>query len=295
MHPFRQSRPIPARLRPGVTSDYRHYSTSAPAGNMTAQVGNHYHDDLSGFWGPPPDDLYLQDPRFLACSEPLSRHMSSDSSLSLSTPASPMLGAAAAAGISSFYTLQASAPGSPLFPLLQDMPAASVGSPYSSQSVATSCEGHSPQTVPEDFTGESPKGRDYPVVCLFPGCDTKPFKRRADLDRHYKHKHAPASQKESYFCDYPRCARRRDPFHRRDHFRDHLREFHKEDIEKRGGSGSGGSGAVNEEWLEDRNTSSAWWRCAKCLLRNYVDRSGYECPKCKTTCQAKRKELRMRD
>ncbi|OAA70040.1 Zinc finger, C2H2-like protein [Akanthomyces lecanii RCEF 1005] len=249
---------------------------------MAAQIANR-NDDLCRF--EQPDDFFAQDPRFLACSEPLARHISSDqSSFTSSTPASPML----STSFSSFYTLQASSPGSPMFPQLQDMPGAGVGSPYSSQSVTTSCEGHSPRTVSEDFPGESPKGRDYPVVCLFPGCDTKPFKRRADLDRHYKHKHAPTSQKDSYFCDYPKCARRRDPFHRRDHFRDHLREFHKEDIEKRGGS-------VNEEWLEDRNLSSTWWRCAKCLVRNYVEQNGYECPKCKTTCQAKRKELRMRD
>ncbi|KAM3455596.1 hypothetical protein MY3296_002307 [Beauveria thailandica] len=248
---------------------------------MTAQMGN-CNDELSVFRQP--EDFYTQDSRFLACSEPISRHMSSESPFSLSTPASPMLGTS----FNSFYTLQASSPGSPMFSQLQDMPGAGVGSPYSTQSVTTSCEGHSPMTVAEDFPGESPKGRDYPVVCLFPGCDTKPFKRRADLDRHYKHKHAPASQKDSYFCDYPKCARRRDPFHRRDHFRDHLREFHKEVIEKRGGS-------VSEEWPEDRNVSSTWWRCAKCLVRNYVEQSGYECPKCKTTCQAKRKELRMRD
>ncbi|OAA56911.1 Zinc finger, C2H2-like protein [Cordyceps fumosorosea ARSEF 2679] len=248
---------------------------------MSVEVGN-FSGDFSGFGQP--DNFFAQDPRFQTCSEPLTRHISSESSFSSSTPASPMLGTS----FSSFYALQASSPGSPLFPALQDMPAASIGSPYSSQSVATSCDGQSPRTLPEEIPSESPKGRDYPVVCLFPGCDTKPFKRRADLDRHYKHKHAPASQKESYFCDYPRCTRRRDPFHRRDHFRDHLREFHKEDIEKRGG-------VVNEEWLEDCNLSSSWWRCAKCLVRNYIEKSGYECPKCKTTCQAKRKELRMRD
>lgn len=130
-------------------------------------------------------------------------------------------------------------------------------------------------------------GRDYPVCCLYPGCTAKPFKRRADLDRHYKHRHASDAQKVSFNCDYPRCSRRRDPFHRLDHFRDHLREFHKEDIEKRGGS-------ANEEWLEDRRVSSTWWRCSKCLNRIYIEQNGYECPNCKSTCQAKRKEARRR-
>ncbi|GAO14369.1 hypothetical protein UVI_02034410 [Ustilaginoidea virens] len=138
------------------------------------------------------------------------------------------------------------------------------------------------------FVGISAQsGRDYPVCCLYPGCNVKPFKRRADLDRHYKHRHAADSQKASFSCDYPRCSRRREPFHRLDHFRDHLREYHKEDIEKRGGR-------VNEEWLEGRRVSSSWWRCSKCLKRIYVEQSGYDCPHCKSTCQAKRKEARRR-
>ncbi|KAK2594255.1 hypothetical protein QQS21_008034 [Conoideocrella luteorostrata] len=126
----------------------------------------------------------------------------------------------------------------------------------------------------------SQPGRDYPVCCLYPGCNAKPFKRRVDLDRHYKQYHASKSQKVSFNCDYPRCSRRRDPFHRLDHFHDHLREFHKEDIEKRGGP-------VNQEWFENRRVSSTWWRCSKCLHRIYIEKSGYECPDCKTPCQTK--------
>lgn len=130
--------------------------------------------------------------------------------------------------------------------------------------------------------------RDYPVCCLHPGCMARPFKRRADLDRHYKHRHAPDSVKESFKCDYARCSRRLDPFHRLDHFRDHLREYHKEDIEKRGGS------CEDNSWLGDRQVSSSWWRCSKCLRRVHVDRSGYECPDCRTCCQPKRKEARRK-
>ncbi|KAK3179776.1 hypothetical protein K4F52_008854 [Lecanicillium sp. MT-2017a] len=229
------------------------------------------------------------DPRvFLFSPEQLTRHVScsDDSSFTSSTPASPLMGN----NFAGFYSLQGSAPGSPVFSSqFQDMSGGGgVGSPYS-----TSIDANSPRTVSEEFQSESPKAsRDYPVVCLHPGCEAKPFKRRADLDRHYKHKHAPASQKDAYYCDYPKCARRRDPFHRRDHFRDHLREFHKEDIEKRGG----GSVVKDEDSvINDRNTPSSWWRCAKCLVRNYVEESGYDCPLCKTSCQAKRKEIRMRD
>ncbi|KAG5952520.1 hypothetical protein E4U53_000653 [Claviceps sorghi] len=143
----------------------------------------------------------------------------------------------------------------------------------------------SPSSPPSSSSAQS--GRDYPVCCLYPGCTAKPFKRRADLDRHYKHRHAADAQKVSFSCDYPRCSRRRDPFHRLDHFRDHLREFHKEDIEKRGGS-------LDHDWLGDRRVSPTWWRCSKCLSRIYIEHNGYECPTCKTSCQAKRKEVRRR-
>ncbi|KAF4506418.1 hypothetical protein G6O67_006507 [Ophiocordyceps sinensis] len=145
----------------------------------------------------------------------------------------------------------------------------------------------SPTRHPDDRHNRHPHSRrDYPVCCLHPGCMARPFKRRADLDRHYKHRHAPDSVKESFKCDYARCSRRLDPFHRLDHFRDHLREYHKEDIEKRGGS------CEDNSWLGDRQVSSSWWRCSKCLRRVHVDRSGYECPDCRTCCQPKRKEAR---
>ena len=112
-----------------------------------------------------------------------------------------------------------------------------------------------------------------------------PFKRNADLDRHYKHKHRPDERKEAYYCDYPKCSRRDSPFHRRDHFRDHLREFHKEDIAKRGRP-------VYTHWVETRNVKKEWWRCTRCLSRVMVDTSGFECPRCNTTCDVNRAQPR---
>ncbi|PFH61135.1 hypothetical protein XA68_18142 [Ophiocordyceps unilateralis] len=129
----------------------------------------------------------------------------------------------------------------------------------------------------DDGQSKQQQQRDFPVCCLHPGCTARPFKRRADLDRHYKHRHAPDSVKDSFSCDYPRCSRHQDPFHRLDHFRDHLREFHKEDIEKRGGSEAG-----------LRPASSSWWRCRRCLKRVYDGHT--TCPKCKTPSMAKRKD-----
>lgn len=130
-------------------------------------------------------------------------------------------------------------------------------------------------------------GPDWPVFCLSPGCTARPFKRCADLQRHYRNTHAPESLKDSYLCDYPRCTRSREPFHRRDHFRDHLREYHREDIQKRGNT-------VNEDWLEGRYLPTTWWRCPRCLVRVYISKNGFECPGCKTSCESKRKERRRR-
>ncbi|KAH7149177.1 hypothetical protein B0J13DRAFT_621067 [Dactylonectria estremocensis] len=144
---------------------------------------------------------------------------------------------------------------------------------------ASSSEANTPR-------GESSApNRDWPVFCLSPGCNARPFRRCADLQRHYRNTHAPESQKDSYWCDYPRCTRYREPFHRRDHFRDHLREYHREDIQKRGDT-------VDEDWLEGRYAPSTWWRCHRCLVRVYIARNGYECPGCKTSCEPKRKEKR---
>ncbi|KAL7959485.1 hypothetical protein V8C34DRAFT_113028 [Trichoderma compactum] len=214
----------------------------------------------------------------LCDSQLLSQYGGSEMGSEASSPASPM-------STDSFFTQQTS-----------PTPSSSYCPPYASASTPATSAYSSPDATPGlDVTSptvESPtfasSGRDYPVCCLHPGCDAKPFRRRADLDRHYKHKHAPSSQKDSYHCDYARCGRRRDPFHRRDHFRDHLRDFHKEDIEKRGV-------AAKEDWFEGRNASHTWWRCTKCLKRIYISRHGYECPTCKTALQAKRKEIRRRE
>ncbi|KAI9163031.1 hypothetical protein HJFPF1_04629 [Paramyrothecium foliicola] len=142
------------------------------------------------------------------------------------------------------------------------------------------------ETVEEEQAESAQQQRDHPVMCLFPGCD-KMFRRRADLDRHYRHRHCPDNSKESYRCDYQRCVRRREPFHRRDHYRDHLRDFHKEDIGKRNVN-------TNEEWFRDRNISPLWWRCHKCLSRISVSQFQWDCPTCKISCEQERRTIRQR-
>ncbi|KAL6864078.1 hypothetical protein J3F83DRAFT_187692 [Trichoderma novae-zelandiae] len=222
------------------------------------------------------DHNTMADASELCDSQPMSQSGGSEWGSEASSPASPT-------STDSFFPHQAS-PG----PSLSYFPTyASASTPASSAYSSPDATGQEEASPTESPTFAS-SGRDYPVCCLHPGCDAKPFKRRADLDRHYKHKHAPSSKKDSYHCDYTRCGRRRDPFHRRDHFRDHLRDFHKEDIEKRGV-------AAKEDWFEGRNASHTWWRCTKCLKRIYISRQGYECPTCKTSLQAKRKEIRRRE
>ncbi|CAM1501006.1 Fc.00g101680.m01.CDS01 [Cosmosporella sp. VM-42] len=196
-------------------------------------------------------------------SQPLSRYASSGgSSHTSSFPSSPVM------SNNGYYSLQGHASPS------ED----TIYEEYDFQPVSSR---RHDSVVPRSEAG----GQDWPVFCLYPDCNSRPFKRVADLQRHYKNTHAPDDAKDTYWCDYPKCVRNREPFHRRDHFRDHLREYHKEDIQKRGAS-------INEEWLNGRYLSTSWWRCPRCLDRVYVAQHDFECPKCKTSCEPARKERR---
>ncbi|KAJ3959113.1 hypothetical protein N0V92_004263 [Colletotrichum tropicale] len=146
--------------------------------------------------------------------------------------------------------------------------------------------GQYPAVIPHQGGQEQQEVVDYKFPCLEAGCTANPFKRKADLERHYRQVHQDPSKKEAHKCDYPKCSRKNEPFGRRDHFRDHLRDYHNEDIFKRGTH-------VDDSWLQGRNLSSRWWRCSKCLIR--VDVNSYPdhvCPKCKNPCEDKRKRAR---
>lgn len=157
-------------------------------------------------------------------------------------------------------------------------------------------------------------GREgYP--CHFPGCTTpKPFKRSADLQRHYQQLHAPPDPSRKFRCDYPRCTRATDPLGRKDHYRDHLRDYHGEDMTKRGndsrgngesfrtgfveisrkeggvgGGVSGGRGGTGRKY----NVSEKWWRCSRCLERKLVS-EGWYCGRCKLQCEQERITNRTR-
>ena len=137
--------------------------------------------------------------------------------------------------------------------------------------------------------------------CQYPGvCNGKQsvFSRPADLERHYKNVHA--SNKDEFPCDYPKCPRAQDPFTRKDHYRDHLRDFHKEDI----GAAKGEKSSRREDkhkwqkaqriWLSERNISHRHWRCAKCLVKNYVAHQTWECSSCKIPCEEDRVRIRQK-
>ncbi|EHK98473.1 hypothetical protein M7I_5718 [Glarea lozoyensis 74030] len=114
--------------------------------------------------------------------------------------------------------------------------------------------------------------------CLYPGrgCwkdhNRRSFARAADLERHYNVVHH--ASVEEIKCDYPRCARHTDAFTRKDHCRDHYKEFHKEDI----GSYKGAKNNIDkaqwqakqQQWADERQIKPEWWRCPRCLDRIYV-------------------------
>lgn len=141
--------------------------------------------------------------------------------------------------------------------------------------------------------------------CQYPGCvpkygqKTVDFARQADLERHYRHIHAPPEVINTYHCDYAKCVRNQEPFTRKDHFRDHLRDYHKEDlghakVGKTGGKNTDEWKKKQEQWQQERCVNWRIWRCAKCLRKNYIKEHGWTCKSCQTSCEGERREARER-
>jgi hypothetical protein len=95
-------------------------------------------------------------------------------------------------------------------------------------------------------------------------------------------------------CDYKRCSH--TVSFRKDHCREHYREFHTEDLIKRGqpkhikAKHSKKKPETAEEFLAARiqNLNLRWWRCSKCIQRVDVNSDGYTCPTCKLPCEPER-------
>jgi len=124
--------------------------------------------------------------------------------------------------------------------------------------------------------------------CPYPGCKNG-ASRQADLDRHFNVVHLEDDKKIKHICDYKKCPRHTAPFYRQDHFRDHLRIYHKEDLLRRGNKG-------DEEWWSSRAPRAlynGWWRCSRCLIRVRLDTDAFTCPNCQSCCEKERQQYRM--
>ncbi|RYP82723.1 hypothetical protein DL770_005535 [Monosporascus sp. CRB-9-2] len=135
---------------------------------------------------------------------------------------------------------------------------------------------------------ESKSRSAYLNICLEAGCKSMPFKREADLERHYQQMHWDSSAKPSFRCDYPKCSRSTNPLPRFDHYRDHCRDYHREDLFRRSSLGK-----ETNEWWANRIIHKRWWRCSKCLHRVYIQQHGFECHNCKTPCESQRRNYRV--
>jgi hypothetical protein len=149
-----------------------------------------------------------------------------------------------------------------------------------------------------DVEDQPSRRKDKPISlgrfrCEHPSCwdvnDKFRFRIFADLARHYKNAHPDLIQNEFFPCDYTNCRRAglEDAFTRKDAYRDHLREYHMEDMAKRHRNPK-----REQEWLASRIVSSAWWRCVRCLIRIDVASGGWVCPSCKQSCEPERLEWR---
>ena len=107
------------------------------------------------------------------------------------------------------------------------------------------------------------------------------------------------SVEKFYPCDYVKCSRAKGPFTRKDHYRDHLKDYHKEDL----GAAKGERAAktveqkrkwqkAQEVWRTERKIRPNQWRCVKCLYRVYVDNDGWNCPMCHQECEIDRQKSR---
>jgi len=123
-------------------------------------------------------------------------------------------------------------------------------------------------------------------ICDDPTCQSNSFSRFADLARHKSSVHLDETNREQFFCDYKKCPRSQQPFHRQDHFRDHLRDQHKEDLLRRGSKS-------DEDWWASRNKRAlfgGWWRCSKCM--NRATDGEWVCDRCGHGCENERRNRR---
>ena len=131
----------------------------------------------------------------------------------------------------------------------------------------------------------------YPGVCT--GRQNS-FGRPSDLHRHYMNVHADIIDK--WPCDYPTCPRSKETFTRKDHYRDHLKAYHEEDIggfKKRASITDRNFAQQQAAWLAERKIEARYWRCVHSLIKNFVEDVGWQCSSCKELSEEERIEARQ--
>jgi hypothetical protein len=114
-------------------------------------------------------------------------------------------------------------------------------------------------------------------------------------------------------CDYPKCPHKTR--FRKDHCREHYREYHNEDLlkrskpsaekhkkekdrkeaDKKNSKRSQDKPEAVEEFLATRrHTDLSWWRCTKCIARVKVNPDGYMCSTCNIACEPERAAWRKK-
>jgi hypothetical protein len=102
--------------------------------------------------------------------------------------------------------------------------------------------------------------------------------------------HGVKVDEEDHFCDWDPCPRKGQSFHRIEHLRDHLRDYHLEDIPR---NRKFGKESKQVEWFTSRKLDKDWWRCKGCLGRVFNSEHRWFCPRCRHTCEQERIENRM--
>jgi hypothetical protein len=136
-----------------------------------------------------------------------------------------------------------------------------------------------------------------------PDCKAKPFTRHYDLERHFLTIHQvdkERGEKSLVYCDYTKCPHKEG--FRKDHCREHYREYHAEDLIKRSQPkhSKPRRGHKKPETVEEfmasrlRNIEHSWWRCSKCVQRVKINDHGFTCPGCRVACEPERVEWRQK-
>ncbi|KAK7937590.1 SET and WW domain protein [Apiospora aurea] len=97
-------------------------------------------------------------------------------------------------------------------------------------------------------------------LCNSDGC-TKSFNRNTDLQRHIQNAHYKVET--PILCDYPKC---KYPISRKDHYREHLREYHREDLVPKKKKADK---IWWDEWWRERKYGNEWFRAAQGALQGF--------------------------